>query len=115
MITKKPWGYEEIIEQNQFYVIKKITVFKGHRLSLQYHEEKHETLFFRCGAGYMEIRNEGSFLINRVPFEYDRAYVVPPKTVHRIEAAHDADLVVMEVSTPQLSDVVRIEDDYGRE
>lgn len=87
----KPWGYEEILEKNEFYVIKRIFVKKGHRLSKQYHNKKTETWIFPDGT----IKH------------------IPPKTIHRLEAK-GGDLEILEVSTPELDDVVRLEDDYNR-
>lgn len=109
MIITKPWGYEKIIIRNGKYVIKLIRVLAGHRLSLQYHEKKQETIMYKDGSGSIEINGQ------ELPFKNDGDLIhVFPKQVHRIKASEDEGLLVVEVSTPELDDVVRIEDDFGR-
>jgi len=106
---EKPWGKERIRVKNRSYVIKEIHVNAGKRLSLQYHKEKVETLFFKSGYGYIEI-NDLDIPIGR----FGDMIHIPPEKVHRIKASPFSDLVLMEVSSPELDDVVRLEDDYGR-
>ncbi len=106
--TVKPWGYEELLEQNDKYVLKRIVMNKGHKCSLQYHEKKTETIYVISG---------GPLRISINNLEYDKHYqscpiTINPLEVHRMEAIEDC--VYLEVSTPELEDVVRIEDDYGR-
>jgi mannose-6-phosphate isomerase-like protein (cupin superfamily) len=102
MIISKPWGAEKVLVNNGRYVIKKIFVKEGHRLSLQYHKAKDETLLVWKGKVMLgtDIKGVGT-IIN-----------IPHNTHHRIEALKDT--VIYEVSTPELDDVVRLEDDYGR-
>jgi len=111
-IIKKPWGHERIMENNDFYVVKEIFVKAGHRLSLQYHVEKIETLFLVAGDGYIEHKKRDTRLgffrpQNMVPKFIGR------EMVHRIGAGAN-DALFVEVSTTELDDVVRLEDDYGR-
>ena len=90
-----PWGWEQIIEHTKKYVVKHIHVRKGNRLSKQYHEKKLETWFFIKEGKLIKLKT------------------IKPKEVHRLEAK-DYDVDIIEVSTPELTDVVRVEDDYGR-
>jgi quercetin dioxygenase-like cupin family protein len=106
----KPWGYELHWAKTDRYVGKLIHVNKGHALSLQYHNLKDETIFLWSGRLLFEIEVDGK-LVARELGQGESVHVTP-KTVHRMTAIEDAD--VFEVSTPELSDVVRIEDRYGR-
>lgn len=105
-IVDKPWGREVWYAHNQLYAGKVLEVRAGHLLSLQLHEVKHETLFLRSGLML--------FTRDAEVFEWTPGEVIeiPPGTVHRMEAVEDS--VILEVSTPQLEDVVRLEDRYGR-
>jgi len=102
----KPWGSEEIIELNDQYCLKCIYVNAGHRLSLQYHRKKIETMVF--------IKGVGNFHLNGLvyPIEPYFCMTILPGEVHRVEA--HTDVLFYEVSTPELDDVVRLEDDYDR-
>jgi mannose-6-phosphate isomerase len=110
--VKKPWGYEIWYAWTDQYVGKIIHVDTGHRLSLQYHVEKDETSYLL----------KGRMLLTKGP-DPDNLTVVEigpghqwrnrPGEIHTIEAIEDAD--VLEVSTPHLDDVVRLQDSYGRE
>ena len=102
----KPWGSELLFALTDKYAGKIITVNKGHRLSLQYHEKKEETMYVLSGLG--KITTEDS--IN--PITEGDVIHITPRTKHRVEAI--TTLKIVEVSTPELSDVVRIADDYGR-
>jgi mannose-6-phosphate isomerase-like protein (cupin superfamily) len=106
-IINKPWGHERIIENNDLYVVKEIFVRAGRRLSLQYHKKKIETLFLVAGDGYF---SNGKNFHRPILF---KPIFVASKATHRIGAGkHDA--LWVEVSTTELDDVVRLEDDYGR-
>lgn len=108
---EKPWGVEEIHYVGK-YVVKKLFIKKGHRLSLQYHEKKTETLIlFKGVANVMYQENKKGEVWNHVHIE-GAVIHIEPKILHRIEAWEDA--VFIECSTPELEDVVRLEDDYGR-
>jgi quercetin dioxygenase-like cupin family protein len=105
-IVDKPWGREVWYAHTERYAGKILEVTAGHLLSLQKHVVKHETLYLLSGR--MEFTRSGNV------FEWAPgvAIEIPPDTVHRMEAIEDS--VILEVSTPELDDVVRLEDRYGR-
>lgn len=105
-IIQKPWGSEEIIEQNEFYLVKRLVMHKGKRCSYQYHNEKIETIYVVKGQLRVIIKDFPTVLI---PNSY---ITIANKMPHRMEAITDC--IYLESSTPQLDDVVRLEDDYGR-
>ncbi len=109
--VEKPWGYELHWAKTDRYVGKVIHVNKGHALSLQYHKVKDETIFLWSGKILFEIEENGQ-LVAREMLPGESVHVTPP-TVHRMTAIEDSD--IMEVSTPELDDVVRLKDLYGRE
>ena len=109
--VEKPWGHELIWARTARYVGKVIHVRAGHALSLQYHDRKEETLLLWRGRLRFELR-EGDDARSWEMAPGDRVHV-RPGAVHRMTAIEDCD--VFEVSTPELDDVVRIEDRYGRE
>ena len=106
--TEKPWGGEWLLRCTETYAVKTLHLRSGCRTSLQYHRVKRETLLPGSGDAVLEIHRDGEVEERplSVPVE------LPPGTVHRIVAACDCDVV--EVSTTELDDVVRLEDDYGR-
>ena len=106
----KPWGYEIWWARTDRYVGKILHVNAGHALSLQYHNIKDETIYLQSGKLLFEIE-EGGKLVGR-EMQPGECVHVTPKTVHRMTAIEDTD--VFEVSTPELHDVVRLEDRYGR-
>ena len=106
----KPWGYELLWAKTDRYAGKIIHVNAGHALSLQYHNQKTETVYLATGRLLYELK-EGERLVGRELSPGDRVHV-PAGTVHRMTAIEDSDL--FEVSTPELDDVVRLEDRYGR-
>jgi quercetin dioxygenase-like cupin family protein len=108
--VEKPWGYELHWAKTDRYVGKVIHVNKGHALSLQYHRVKDETIFLWSGKIMFEIEEDGQ-LVSREMLPGESVHVTPP-TVHRMTAIEDSD--IMEVSTPELDDVVRLKDLYGR-
>ncbi len=108
--VEKPWGYELWWAHTDRYVGKLIHIEKGHALSLQYHNRKDETIFVFRGRMLFE-RMEGETLVGREMGPGQAVHVTPP-TVHRMTALEDTD--VFEVSTPEVDDVVRLEDRYGR-
>jgi mannose-6-phosphate isomerase len=109
--VEKPWGYEVHWAKTDRYVGKLIHVNAGHALSLQYHNLKDETIYLQSGRMLFEIQ-EGADRVTREMQPGDHVHV-SPKTIHRMTAIDDCD--IFEVSTPELDDVVRIEDRYGRE
>jgi len=107
----KPWGYELIFAKTARYVGKILHVNQGQTLSLQYHNVKEETLFVVRGELKLTIESDGDRRV--LPLREGESFHIPPRLIHRMEAVVDTD--VAEVSTPELDDVVRLEDRYGRE
>jgi mannose-6-phosphate isomerase len=108
--VEKPWGYELHWAKTDRYVGKVIHVNKGHALSLQYHNVKDETIFLWSGKLLFEIDVNGT--LEKREMRPGEAVHVTPKTIHRMTAIEDSD--ILEASTPELHDVVRLEDRYGR-
>jgi mannose-6-phosphate isomerase len=109
--AEKPWGHERLWALNRHYAGKILFIRAGESLSLQYHETKDETI--RIAAGRMRFRaGPSAEALETVVLEPGMSYAVPPRLVHRMEALEDC--TVIEVSTPHLNDVVRLEDRYGR-
>ncbi|MGE5580381.1 MAG: ROK family protein [Bacillota bacterium] len=102
----KPWGEEVWWARTERYVGKRISVRAGHSLSLQYHERKLETMHFVSGTGLLFLGDD------RIPIVPGLTVTIEPRTRHRVEAW--TDLVFLEASTPEVDDVVRLEDKYGR-
>lgn len=107
----KPWGYELIWANTERYVGKILHIDSGHLLSLQYHEKKDETIFVLRGEIIFRVQEPGREREERRMKQGD-SYHVTPGTIHQMEALEDTDL--LEASTPELDDVVRLEDRYGR-
>ena len=107
----KPWGHELIWAHTDRYVGKVLHVKEGHMLSLQYHEEKDETLHLLSGRMKFLVGTDPDALEEEVVDE-GWSYRLTPGTIHRMEAVTDVD--ILEASTPELDDVVRLEDRYGR-
>ena len=110
-IVEKPWGYEVRWAITDRYVGKILHVRRGEALSLQYHERKDECLLIVRGAIDAELGNDDSQLKTVRMGEGDTIHLIPG-TRHRFTAVEDAD--IYEVSTPEIDDVVRLEDRYGR-
>jgi mannose-6-phosphate isomerase len=106
----KPWGYELIFAKTERYVGKILHVNRGESLSLQYHVVKEETLFVVSGELLLTIEVDGDR--RELSLRAGEAFHIPPRMIHRMLAVEDTD--VAEVSTPELDDVVRLEDRYGR-
>ena len=104
--VEKPWGHELIFAHTDRYVGKVLSIAPGQALSLQYHEKKDETFFVAL------VVEEGGGLVSR-RLEVGESYHVQPPTRHRMIAGADG-CDLFEVSTPELEDVVRLEDRYGR-
>ncbi|MEA2440387.1 MAG: mannose-6-phosphate isomerase [Thermoleophilaceae bacterium] len=107
----KPWGHELWYAHTERYVGKILHIGKGHRLSLQYHESKDESAYLLRGRLRLTTGPSVDELSTR-DIEPGGIWRNEPGTVHMIEAIEDAE--VLEVSTPEVDDVVRLEDDYGR-
>jgi mannose-6-phosphate isomerase len=106
----KPWGYELHWAKTDRYVGKILHVTAGHALSLQYHNIKDETIYLYTGRMLFEIERNGVLVGEEMG--PGASVHITPKTVHRMTAIEDCD--ILEVSTPELDDVVRLEDRYGR-
>ena len=109
---KKPWGYEELIEVNDKYILKKLKMNKGHMCSLQYHEKKRETIYVLKGKLKIYLGNDQDDASEFIMCSHD-TITLEPLTIHRMEAIEDS--IYLEASTPELDDVVRLNDEYGRE
>src|SRR6266571_3014809 len=105
--VKKPWGHELIYAQARKYVGKILVINKGRRLSQQYHKIKHETIYALKGRLSLELKGR-----KRIAGP-GKSFAIPPKAVHRFGAPNGR-VTLLEVSTPELWDVVRLSDDYGR-
>ncbi len=108
--VEKPWGHELIWAETARYVGKVLHIKAGERLSRQYHRVKDETLLLQSGEMVLEIGPDGS--VDERRMRAGDVFHVVPGTIHRMVAVTDVDVV--EVSTPELDDVVRLEDVYGR-
>jgi mannose-6-phosphate isomerase len=111
--VEKPWGWELIWAQAEQYCGKLLFLRKGESLSKQFHREKDETIYVHTGRVEFEIGAPGDTIPAEEVVGPGAAYRIKPGTVHRITAVEDS--LMLEVSTPQLDDVVRLEDRYGRE
>jgi mannose-6-phosphate isomerase-like protein (cupin superfamily) len=111
--VEKPWGWELIWAHAEDYVGKILFVRAGHSLSLQFHREKDEAWYVQSGHAEAEVGAVGEAVLNQEVIGPGAALHFPPGTVHRITAIEDT--TILEVSTPHLEDVVRLEDRYGRE
>jgi mannose-6-phosphate isomerase-like protein (cupin superfamily) len=109
----KPWGYELIWARTDVYVGKVLFVRAGHSLSLQFHREKDEAWYVQSGRAKLELGDVGDPVLKDEVVGAGAAFHYVPGTVHRVTALEDT--TILEVSTPQLDDVVRLEDAYGRE
>lgn len=112
-IIKKPWGHEEIWAETDKYLGKILYINAGKRLSLQYHERKMETIRVLQGKLLVVLQHPNDGPIYNKTLEEGETYHVSPKTVHRF-CALDKDVAILEVSTPEIDDVIRLEDDYAR-
>lgn len=109
--VEKPWGWELVWAEAEAYVGKLLFVRAGESLSLQYHEVKDESWLVHEGRARLELGEVGGEL-EEMEISPGDAFRFRPGTVHRVTALEDT--LVLEVSTPHLDDVVRMEDRYGR-
>ena len=110
--VEKPWGYELIWALTEDYVGKLLSVNAGHQLSLQFHKQKDESWYVLEGRAELEFAGAGEKATTSEVVTPGAAFRIKPGTIHRIRALEDT--LVLEVSTPHLEDVVRLEDTYGR-
>ena len=111
-IINKPWGREELLEKNKKYMMKRLTMFKGCRCSLQYHEYKTETILVISGS----LKITTGINVNQCKdqnFYPGDSITIEKNIIHRMEAIEDC--VYIEASTPELNDVIRLKDDYKRD
>jgi mannose-6-phosphate isomerase-like protein (cupin superfamily) len=108
----KPWGHELIWAQTDVYCGKLLFVKSGHSLSLQFHREKDEAWLIQSGRARLELGSAGDAVLKEEVVGAGAAFHYAAGTVHRVTALEDT--TILEVSTPQLDDVVRLEDAYGR-
>jgi mannose-6-phosphate isomerase len=100
----KPWGYEEILEKNRKYTVKRLLMKKGNKCSLQYHKKKQETIVSLSGNLLVQLE---------ITLKPGESLTILPGQVHRM-IAKSGNCLYLESSTSELDDVVRIQDDYGR-
>lgn len=112
MKTDKPWGYEILWAHTDDYVGKVLFIKHGHKLSLQYHEKKEETLYVQDGTLTLQVGPTKQDL-EFVDLEPGDSYHIQPRLIHRM-IANKGDVKLFEVSTSHLKDIVRLADDYGR-
>lgn len=108
--VEKPWGYEIHWAHTDRYVGKILHISAGHALSLQYHVRKDETVYVHSGRLRYEVERDGKMV--ELDLGPGDSLHVTPGTIHRMTALEDTD--VLEASTPEIDDVVRLEDRYGR-
>ena len=108
----KPWGHELIWAHTDEYVGKVLFVKAGHSLSLQFHRVKDESWYVQHGRAEVQIGAPGKAVLTTEVLGPGAALRFRPGTVHRITALEDT--LIIEVSTPHLDDVVRLDDRYGR-
>ena len=110
-VVTKPWGKEVWLELNEVYSYKRIYLNAGERTSLQYHNFKVETNYIISGQAEIWLENEEG-VIDKIPMGPDEYYTVRPPKKHRVVAV--TDLIIQEVSSPHVDDVIRVEDDTNR-
>ena len=111
--VEKPWGHELVWALSDAYAGKVLFVKAGAALSLQFHNEKDESWLVQSGRAKLELGEVGESVLKAEIVGPGAAFHYTPGTVHRVTAIEDT--TILEVSTPQLDDIVRLEDLYGRE
>ena len=107
----KPWGHETIWARSDRYIGKILHINAGHELSVQYHNNKDETVHLLSGE--ISYRVKSGEVLEDMQLRAGESFRITPGTIHQMVALTDCD--VLEVSTPELDDVVRLSDKYGRE
>lgn len=110
-VVSKPWGYERIWARSDRYVGKILHINAGEELSLQYHNKKDETVHLLSGELVYRVKLDGT--LEDVKLKKGESFRITPGTVHQMVAVTDCD--ILEVSTPEVDDIVRLSDKYGRE
>lgn len=111
-MVQKPWGHELIYAVTEKYVGKVLHIKKGEALSLQYHNQKDETIHVQRGKIKFFTADSPQAPLKEQILGPGQSFHITPHLVHRMEALEDTD--ILEVSTPELDDVVRLQDRYGR-
>ena len=111
--VEKPWGHETIWAHTERYAGKILHVKAGHALSVQYHDRKDETVYLLSGELKYWVKLGDGGELQDMRLRVGDAFRITPGTIHYMEAVTDCD--VLEASTPELDDVVRLTDRYGRE
>jgi mannose-6-phosphate isomerase len=111
--VEKPWGYELIFAHADAYVGKILFVRAGESLSLQFHRQKDESWLVQSGRAKLELGSAGDPVLREAVVADGACFRFRPGTVHRVTALEDT--TIIEVSTTELDDIVRLEDRYGRE
>jgi len=109
----KPWGHETIWAHTDRYVGKILHINAGHELSVQYHNRKDETVYLLWGEIIYRVQRDGDDILDDVQLNVGESFRIAPGTIHQMIAVTDCD--VLEVSTPEVDDIVRLSDKYGRE
>ena len=108
--VEKPWGHELIWARTDRYVGKILHIEAGHVLSLQYHDRKDESIYVLSGEIVLRMQEDDTLIERRMA--QGEAFHIQPKVIHQFEAIAATDL--LEASTPEIDDVVRLKDRYGR-
>jgi mannose-6-phosphate isomerase-like protein (cupin superfamily) len=111
--VEKPWGHELIWAKAEQYAGKMLFIRAGQALSLQFHREKDESWYVLEGRAELQLGEAGQAVLAEEVVGPGAAFRFRPGTVHRVRALEDT--TILEVSTPELDDIVRLEDEYGRE
>jgi mannose-6-phosphate isomerase-like protein (cupin superfamily) len=109
----KPWGHETIWAHSERYVGKILHINAGQELSVQYHNRKDETVYLLSGQIVYRVQRDGVDALDDVQLKLGESFRITPGTIHQMVALTDCD--VLEVSTPEVDDIVRLSDKYGRE
>jgi mannose-6-phosphate isomerase len=109
----KPWGHETIWARSDRYAGKILHINAGHELSVQYHNRKDETVYLLSGEIVYRVQKEDDDVLDDMKLKVGESFRITPGTIHQMIAVTDCD--VLEVSTPEIDDVVRLSDRYGRE
>lgn len=110
-IIEKPWGKEEILELNDKYMLKRLTMKENSKCSLQYHNKKRETIYVLSGELKIQSGEDKDNLTSKI-YTQGEIITINPGVIHRMEGVTTS--VYLEASTPDTDDTIRIEDDYGR-
>tara|TARA_B100000700_G_C14968702_1_gene820181 strand:+ start:1085 stop:1432 length:348 start_codon:yes stop_codon:yes gene_type:complete len=114
MIVNKPWGHENVWALTEKYVGKVLYIKEGKRLSLQFHRIKEETIMVLEGTMELILEEGSRREERRLILNAGDTYHISPLMVHRFSASQGTDVKLIEVSTSEIHDVVRLQDDHGR-